>query len=544
MSTQPPPKGRSVADAVARGLAARGVERVYGMPGEDHMLILSALASEGIAYVGARCENAACIMAGAESQANGRTGVALVTMAPGITNAVNGIANAFLDQVPLVVLCGQHPAHRQSSVIRQYLDNAKVTAGVTKAAFPATASINHDLARAFAIAESVPAGPVLLEVRDEIARSEASDDLEGWLGATSEATASVVVPVDIAARLAAAKRPVVITGSHGSYPDIAASVSGLAARLSAPVFVTQTAIGRVRTDPWLAGTFLNGNHERRLLGDADAILGIDLRPNEIYNRPWAYAPVSAICTSALADTYFPTDKRVVGPVGPLLASLDAELAKLPVRSTWTPDDVADYRASLERLFFPESDTPTLTIPEAIRCVREAVPGDALVAADAGFGKPILAYLWSADTAPAFFASSGLSTMGYAIPASVGLRLAIDEARKVVAFMGDGSLLMRAAEISVAAELGLQCIYVAWMDSALTQIGVKQRLAGLSEVGTGLPRYSCAAIAAAFGAIGHDVSTRDELESCLEDALTRSSPTLIGVAVDQRYVDEWFGELRG
>jgi thiamine pyrophosphate-dependent acetolactate synthase large subunit-like protein len=111
-------------------------------------------------------------------------------------------------------------------------------------------------------------------------------------------------------------------------------------------------------------------------------------------------------------------------------------------------------------------------------------------------------------------------------------------------MGDGSLMMRASEISVAAELGLQCIYVAWMDSALTQIGVKQRLAGLSEVGTRLPRYSCTAIAAAFGAIGHDVRTRDELESCLDGALTRSSPTLIGVTVDQEHVDEWFGDLRG
>ena len=466
MSAQPSPTGRSVAEAVARGLAARGVERVYGLPGEDHMLILSALASEGIAYVGARCENAACIMACAESQASGRTGVALVTMAPGITNAINGIANAFLDQVPLIVLCGQHPAERQSTAIRQYLDNAKVTAGVTKATFAATSSINHDLARAFAIAESVAPGPVLLEVRDEIARSDASDDLERWLGATTEAMGEPSVPVDLAVRLGAAERPVLIIGSHGRYPDIAASVSTLATRLRAPVFVTQSAIGRVRTDPWLAGTFLNGNREQQLLGEADAILGIDLRPNEIYNRQWAYAPISAICSTRLEDTYFPIDQRLVGSVGSLLASLDAELAKLPVQSKWDAADVANYRANLERLFFAESDTSTLTIPEAIRCVRETLPDDALVVADAGFGKPILAYLWSAETAPTFFASSGLSTMGYAIPASIGVRLAVTEERKLVAFMGDGSLLMRASEISVAAELGLQCIYVAWMDSAL------------------------------------------------------------------------------
>lgn len=534
---------RTVAVALARCLAARGVERVYGMPGEDHMLILEALAPEGIDYVGARDESAACIMAGAEAQVSSRTAVALVTMAPGLTNAVNGIANAFLDQVPLVVMCGQHPVERQSSVIRQYLANASIVGGVTKAVLTATRSINHDLARAFAIASSAPQGPVLLEVRDEIARSEVADDLEPWLE-SAETAGAAVVPAEIATRLTEAARPVVIVGSQGSYADIAVPVAALAAHLRAPVFVTPSAIGRIGTSAWLAGTFLNGNSERRILDDADAILGIDLRPNEIYNRAWEYAPVSAISSNLLTDTYFPTDRRVVGFVPNLLASLERELATRSAASEWNASDVIEYRARLDGLFFPERRAATLTIPEAIRCVRAALPDDAIVVADAGFGKPILAYLWSADSAPTFFASSGLSTMGYAIPASVGLQLASGGSRKVVAFMGDGSLLMRAPEISVAAELGLPCVFVAWMDAALTQIGVKQRRAGLPEVGTALPRYSCAAIAAAFGAEGHDVSTRAELEACLEVAWQGSCPTLIGVAVDQGHVDDWFDELRG
>ena len=134
-------------------------------------------------------------------------------------------------------------------------------------------------------------------------------------------------------------------------------------------------------------------------------------------------------------------------------------------------------------------------------------------------------------------------MGYALPAAHALQLAFP-ARPVVAFMGDGSLLMRASEISVAAEHGLAPICVAWMDGALAQIETKQLRQGLRPVGARVPAVSCAKLASAFGATGVDVETLPDFCTALEQALSRRSLTLIGARVDQSCRGEWYELIRG
>jgi acetolactate synthase I/II/III large subunit len=533
----------SVAVSIARYLASRGIRRVYGLPGEDHMGLLAALGAEGLDYVGAREETAACMMACADIQQSGLPAVALVTLAPGLTNAINGIANAYLDQLPLIVLCGQHPIERGSSIIRQQLDNRTVVQGVTKAFFAATRSINHDLSRAFATACESPPGPVLVEVRDEIAQSQAADDLQGWTAPAIEAAASWAVPAQIAAELASASHPAILIGPGLGGDGLDALASSISRTLRAPVFVTPSAGGRVAPDnPWFGGTFLNGNMEASILSHCDAILTVDLRANEIFNRPWPYVPIVSIAAHRDTEQFFPRSHEVVGSTPALLSSLAKRLDGSRVVSSWTVDDVATHRCQVESNFVgPES---ALTIPAAIKLIRERMPSDTRIAVDAGFGKPLLAYLWTTNSWPAYFSSSGLSTMGYAIPATNALQLTSPPGRRVVGFMGDGSLLMRASEITVAVELKLPCIYVAWMDAALTQIGIKQRRAGLPQVGTTIPDYSCRKIAEAFGAVGYDATSIAELASALEKVLAQSSPALIGAHVDQSRSAEWFELLRG
>jgi acetolactate synthase-1/2/3 large subunit len=111
-------------------------------------------------------------------------------------------------------------------------------------------------------------------------------------------------------------------------------------------------------------------------------------------------------------------------------------------------------------------------------------------------------------------------------------------------MGDGSLLMRASEISVAAEQGVAPIYVAWMDGALAQIETKQVRQNLRPVGARVPDVSCAKIADAFGGIGVDVSTLDDFSRALRHGLRAGRPTLIGARVDQSCRAEWYELLRG
>src|SRR5207249_2259276 len=156
----------TVARAFARALREAGLLRVYGVPGEDHLRLLDALVTENVAYVAAREESAAAIMAATEAQATGLPGVVLVTIAPGLTNAINGVAHAWLDGIPLLVVTGQHHPERAPVIVRQQMDNHRLASGVTKWSVTATARIHQIVAKALDCALAAPAGPVLFELRD------------------------------------------------------------------------------------------------------------------------------------------------------------------------------------------------------------------------------------------------------------------------------------------------------------------------------------------------------------------------------------------
>ncbi|MBO0705384.1 MAG: hypothetical protein J2P39_08695, partial [Candidatus Dormibacteraeota bacterium] len=170
----------SIAAAAAAHLRALGVERLYGVPGEDHMRLLDAAQHAGLRYVLAREETSACLMATVEAQATGRVGAAAVTLAPGITNAMNGIADAWLDRTPLLLFAGQHPADRFPLVVRQGLDSKALVREITKWQVTLTPAVHQVLARAAELAGSDPAGPVFVELPDDVAQREALDDLGRW----------------------------------------------------------------------------------------------------------------------------------------------------------------------------------------------------------------------------------------------------------------------------------------------------------------------------------------------------------------------------
>jgi len=534
-----------VAAAVADYLGRAGIRRVYGVPGEDHLRLLDALAAADLHYVGARDESAACVMAMAEAQATGRPGVAIVTLAPGLTNAINGIAAAALDHVPLLIISGQHAPDRQPLIVRQGLDNAALVAGVTKWRAVAGARINQLLAKALDTALAPPAGPVYLEVRDDVARTEAVDRRGDWplLVRSEGAAAHAAVGAALQAAIRQAERPAIIVGARAADPGTADAVQRLAEALHAPVFTSPAAKGVCTLEcPWFAGTFLNGNPEAAVLDRCDLILVVGLDALDFFNAPWRYgARVLGIEPDATnAQHFLPVREQIVGDVAAVLDALRAGV-HTSSSSVWTVGEVVDYRAHLEHLF--ALDEGRLTIPAALADARASLPPETLVTVDAGFGKPLAAYLWPACAPRTYFTAHGLSTMGYAIPAANAVQLVHPE-RPVLGLMGDGSLLMRASEIGVAAALGIAPIYVVWVDASLTQIEIKQRRQGLQPVGAVFPAPCCAKIADAFGGQGWDVETRADFRAALHAARESHQPALIGARVDQAHREAWFDQLRG
>jgi acetolactate synthase-1/2/3 large subunit len=535
----------TVAQSFARALRTAGIQRVYGLPGEDHLRLLDALPTEGLRYIGAREESAAALMAATEAQASGLPGVVLVTIAPGLTNAINAIAHAWLDQVPLLVVCGQHAPERAPLIVRQGLDNHRLVDSITKWTVTASARIHQVLARALEVAMAPPAGPVLLELRDDVAAAAPLDQLVDWpllqaQGRSVHPVGAVAMSTEIQQLVSSAVAPVVIVG--GTCPtdgDTQQALADISQRLKAPVFCSPSALGTLGPDnEWFAGTFLNGNLESELLSRADLILSVGLDAKDFFNAAWRHS-AAVIAVNSRPDTqrFVPTQHQLIGDTAASLAALACDGGA----SAWQRLDVSRYRAGVERAFHLDDDA--FTIPAALWLARSVLPAETLVSVDAGFGKPLASYLWSAPRPNMYFSAHGLSTMGYALPAANALQLAHPDAA-VVALMGDGSLLMRASELSVAAEQGIAPIGIAWMDGALAQIETKQLRQGLAPVGAHLPPLECARIADAFGATGVDVHTLADFGHALESALTNHVPSLIGAHIDQSRRAEWFELLRG
>lgn len=540
-----------IAAQVANSLYELGIRRVYGLPGEDHMALLDAFASAGLDYRAAFNESAAVLMAATEAQLTGLPGVAVLSLAPGVSNGVNGLLNTYLDEVPLILISGQHPADSLPFVVRQGFDIAQMVTPMTKWRAKATAGMNVPAAIGRAVDEAMSGrpGPVYLELPDGVATAEAkTDDQAAARGVrrlrqrwTSEPVRQAADPATVTAladRLRVAKRPVLIAGGRKRRLT-PATLDSFATAYRMPVFTSSRQKGLLSGDSeFFAGTFLNGRLEKDLLDSADLVLLTDPESFDFYNKAWNFgADGVAITDEAFTEWMNPfADVHVADPETVLAALTE----RADTGSEWTAADVRDYRAGLRAKLLPASDT--LSVAHAVEAALSVWPQDGYLVADAGFGKPLVAMLSEPTEPDHYFASNALSTMGYTIPAAVALRRA--GRGPILAFLGDGSLLMRAPEIAVSAEDGPGTVYLAIMDRALTQIEVKQERRDLATVGVTLPPVLCAQLGQALGVDGVDVHSADELAAAVAKGLQGERPVLIGAHVDPAPSRVLFDQLRG
>ncbi|WP_028651695.1 thiamine pyrophosphate-binding protein [Nocardioides halotolerans] len=541
-----------IAAQIAELLTGVGIRRVYGLPGEDHMALIDAFEAAGLEYVTAFNESSAVIMAATDAQHTGLPGVVVLSLAPGVSNGVNGLLNTYLDQVPLILISGQHPAHRYPFVTRQGFDIEQLVTPMTKwraRAVPGT-DIPGLVGRAVDEAMSGKPGPVYLEVPDDVATADpvapteavaaAVEQLRARWGAAPGRRPAVPAEVaDLRSRLETAERPVlVLAGRRRRVSPETATAFAEAWRL--PVFTSSRQKGTVHPDsPYAAGTFLNGRLERHLFDRSDLVVLVDPDPFDFYNRAWCFdSEAVAFVEDTFTDWSNPIARRLVGDPEASLAALADNPAPA---SVWTAEDVQGYRDHLRATLLPP--TETLSVSQAVDAALAVWPRDGYLIADAGFSKPLVAMLSTPSEPDLYYASNALSTMGYTVPTAVATRRAVG-GRPVLGFLGDGSLLMRATELMVSTEAGGPLVYVVVMDRALTQIEVKQERRHLRPVGATLPELSAAKLGEAFGIEGIDAHTADDVRAAVGKGLGSDRPVLVGVHVDKQPARELFEVLRG
>jgi acetolactate synthase-1/2/3 large subunit len=522
-----PAAAASTAAAIAGALAAAGTRIVTGVPGGGPNLdVVGAATAAGLRFVLAHGEAAAAIMAATCGDLTGAPGAVLVTRGPGLASAVNGIAHAALDRLPLVVIADTVPAADAGRISHQRLDQGALGGPVAKAVVTAGRHRPAEAARyAARLALAPPAGPVIVNV-DATAAAPLPP-----LPATGEAAGPGDDLEPLAAALRRSRRPAVLLGP-GALAHTAA-VRGALAGSGIPALHTYRARGIMPDSGGeAAGLVTGGTMEWPVLAAADLIIGLGVDQAEMIPASWDY-PARTVLIREFPGT---GDGGYFTGATSLTAALPAALALLADRAGqhgWPAGTGRQARAGITaRLGRAASAAPGLLAPQDLAAaVRAHTPPETIATVDAGAHMLAAMPLWEVTEPHRLLISSGLATMGFALPAAIAAALCRPGV-PVVAFTGDGGLGMTLMEIETAARLRLPVIVVVFNDSALSLIKIKQRPEGHGGAeAVDYAPVSFAAAATALGAAGTAVTGLPGLRGALAAALRRDGPTVIDARVD-------------
>ncbi len=529
------------ADYVARRLHEAGCRYAFGMPGGEVLTIVDALEKAGIEFVLCKHENNAGFMAEGVHHRTGAPGILVATVGPGVANGVNVVANAHQDRVPLIVLTGCVDADEALTYTHQVFDHQALFKEITKATFRLTAGGADIIAdKAVTIATEGRSGPVLVDVPISVA-----DERPGRLPLRRRAAPGSVAPAtgpDLSrARdwLRRARRPVMIAGLDAVKDDAGSVMRSFVEDYNVPFITTYKAKGLVDEDHplCLGAAGLSPLADRVLVPfvqSADLIICCGYDPIEMrtgWREVWDPSRINVIDIAAQENHHY-MHQATLGFVANCRDTLLALRDGVAAGDTWPGGEIETASTALAASFPSDDDWgPAAVIAEC----RQRLPRQTIATVDSGAHRILLSQMWACHEPRTLLQSSGLCTMGCAVPLAMGAKIA-EPARPVISFSGDAGMLMIAGELSTAAELGHNTIFVVFVDASLALIELKQRQRQLNNAAVNFARHDFAAIARAFGGNGHTVRSRAELAKALASAKASDRFTVIAAEVAQSAYD--------
>ena len=501
-----------------------------GHPGGEVVDLIEGFRAAGLEFVLTRHEAAAAFMADAMATSSGIPQVCVGTLGPGATNLVTGVAQAHLDRSPVIAITGQLPDERYEITTHQKLDLRSLFAPITKwQAHVSPANASDVIDRALRVASQLRRGPVYLEIPSDVSRQEARETRDGVLVPEPDRMLDLLAAGRAVRLLEDCKRPLILAGMDANDERSAAGLRALAEAWSIPVMDSPKSKGVFREDhPLFLGTIemLGTAKLYELIDTCDLVLMIGFDPVE-FDRDWtAAAQVVHLGPLPNDDGYYRSAIEVVGPVHEGIDAL-LKLAEGPWQK-WPAAEIKRIREDFRTFVMPKR--PGLTAQQVLAALRAALPEDAIATCDVGYNKAVTGQCWTAYTPKSFFMSNGLSSMGYGLPAAIGLNL-LHRDRTVTCVLGDGGFAMTMAELETAARLELPVIAVVLADDALSQIKAGQERKGFPVVGTTFRALDYRAIARGFGIAGYDVTSEAECRDAFAEARGARTPSLIAAHVD-------------
>ncbi|CAI1936447.1 acetolactate synthase 3 large subunit [Serratia marcescens] len=543
----------SGAEMVVRSLIDQGVKHVFGYPGGAVLDIYDALHTVGgIDHILVRHEQGAVHMADGYARATGEVGVVLVTSGPGATNAITGIATAYMDSIPMVVLSGQVPSSLIGYDAFQECDMVGISRPVVKHSFlvKRTEDIPAVLKKAFYLASSGRPGPVVIDLPKDIvgpavrmpyaypqdvSMRSYNPTVQGHRGQIKRALQTIL----------AAKKPVMYVGGGAINAGCEAELLALAEQLNLPVTSSLMGLGAFpgthRQSVGMLG--MHGTYEaNKTMHHADVIFAVGVRfDDRTTNNLAKYCPDATVLHIDIDPTSISktvdADIPIVGDAKQVLVQMLELLAQ--DEKAQDHDALRDWWQSIEQwrardCLGYDKHSGTIKPQAVIETLHRLTKGDAYVTSDVGQHQMFAALYYPFDKPRRWINSGGLGTMGFGLPAALGVKLALPE-ETVVCVTGDGSIQMNIQELSTALQYNLPVVVVNLNNRYLGMVKQWQDMIYSGRHSQSymdsLPDF--VKLAEAYGHVGIAIRTPDELESKLVQALAEKERLVfVDVTVDE------------
>jgi acetolactate synthase I/II/III large subunit len=528
------PKG---SDLLVAALENEGVERIFGVPGEENLDVVESLRTSSIELVITRHEQAAAFMAATHGRLTGRPGVCISTLGPGALNFSTGAAYAHLGAMPMIMLTGQKAIMTARQARFQIVDVIASMKPLTKMTrqIVSAPSIPAIVREAFRVAMEERPGPVHLELPEDVAGEEVEPVP---LVPPHPVNIPVAHPAALdraAEMILAAKNPLIMLGAAASRPRMTEELSAFVHRTRLPFFTTQMGKGTVAGGSNLymgTAALSERDYVHRAVDRADLIIAIGHdtveKPPFIMGAGGPQVIHIGYTPANVEEVYFP-QAEVVGDVGPSLTLLADRLeGKLqPGQSDLLGlragilEHIAD-RATEER--FP------VTPQRLVHDVRQVIPSDGIVCLDNGMYKIWFARNYRTYVTNTLLLDNALATMGAGLPSAMMAKLLYPQ-RRVMAVCGDGGFMMNSQELETAVRLGLDLVVLILDDSAYGMIRWKQAADNFPDYGLTFGNPDFVKYAESYGARGWRVSATGDLIPTLEEAFNAGGVHVVAVPID-------------
>ncbi len=530
-------------DMLIQSLINEGVEFIFGYPGGAALHIYDAIFNQSeIQHILVRHEQAATHAADGYTRATGKVGVVLVTSGPGATNAITGIATAFMDSIPMIVISGQVQSHLIGTDAFQETDMIGISRPIVKHSFTVESqeSIPRIVKEAFFIATSGRPGPVVIDVPKDLTHPDFKFDFEYPKEAKIRSYNPPILPLEDQVKRAVkaileAKQPVIYAGGGTISSNASNELIKFQKLTNAPVTNTLMGLGVFpATNKYFMGMLgMHGTYQANMaMHNADLIIAVGARfDDRITNTPEKFAPKAKIIhldvDHSSVSKIIEADVAVFGQVKESLSAinklLEASESQCQDLSAWH-EQIQEWRSKhgLNHNLFKNKDDEHPILPQAaVQHIYQASEGKAFVTSDVGQHQMFTAQYYHFDEPRKWINSGGLGTMGFGLPSAMGAKLAFPE-EEVICITGEGSIQMCIQELSTCAQYKLPIKIFNINNLALGMVKQWQdmnydgRHSSISYEDS-LPDF--VKLAESFGHVGIKITKNSQLQDGIEEALS-------------------------